>query len=687
MKIIGYIPNLRYSELKNLVAVTTLTNDSNRKHLVKDENGLYPLNLQPEKYIVAFQNKYCQGIDYKPFYKTQEQENKEAQRAEIEKVKNEAKLSLVEYLKNAVEDRYLNYIIEFSKAGIKKEKSIKYAKDKALWIAIDEIATKTKIKTAFEAYLELNYSSKYRSYVNFYIKYKEFLERGILHAGIKNTNSKKLTTEHKYLIEQYASDPRKMPFSMIAGLVNIWAIKEGFKTVSESTVRVYLKEPEVWNRIVYYRDPKRFKNTIAPYQRRNKAEFACDLWYLDASPAQFYCIDNNNKLFRPNIFIIQDVHSGKIVGVDISKSEDFFNFKGAFYNAVKLSGCLPYEIVSDNASWTKRDEFNAMKTNMLKMGLNWNKTSVGNAKSKGNIERLFHTFNSQYERYFSGHIGDGILAHREGSRIDQDHSQKTHKAIGYPTFDEAKKLIIQLVSQYNEIDTSERKAPHKIFSACTKPNSIKVEPQDFALIFLNEKRLKVTRSSIAIEINKTKFEFEPYDNVERLKMTGKTVRVHYDETDMRSVFVFDLDSDLFIGEWKLCTRINQAIANQTDRDKELIIKGNSHNKAIETVVKKQASKMRDEIVAKHGKLIEPIDPFSYRKELINASEDSELKAMYELAEINPDKVQDRPQYIHKNEYNTIPVVKEKNRLHSKKFEKQTFFPVVTPKEPDEDEDL
>jgi len=169
-------------------------------------------------------------------------------------------------------------------------------------------------------------------------------------------------------------------------------------------------------------------------------------------------------------------------------------------------------------------------------------------------------------------------------------------------------------------------------------------------------------------------------------MNGKTVRVRYDETDMRSVYVFDLKTDSFIGEWKSCERINQALANQTEKDRELIIRGESHNKAIETKIKERASKMRKEAIEQLGEPVEPIDPFSFRKEQVNANEDSELKRLYEFANIDPEKVNDRPQYAVKNPYNSDPQPKDNNRLHSKKFEKQTVFPVYVAQEPDEDED-
>jgi len=236
LEITGYIPNPSFNDLAKIKSVNTVKSDIRRGNLVKIGSG-YPLNLQPESYITEWQNRFCEGLHYETFYRNQEQEQKDKYVKKIFQTHLNADYSLFEQLLNAPEEGFNVYISEFREKGFNLVKSIKFAKDKAVWLTIIEIAKKKNIKAAHKMYLEIEYSNKYRSYQNFCSRYKVLTKEkniNVLPVRIgKESPNKKLTPFHINLMEGYAAHPKKYTFNMIAELINYEAIKQGLVEQSE----------------------------------------------------------------------------------------------------------------------------------------------------------------------------------------------------------------------------------------------------------------------------------------------------------------------------------------------------------------------------------------------------------------------------------------------------------------------
>lgn len=491
-------------------------------------------------------------------------------------------------LKECIYKKYLDFYPTYHKqfAG-HKTKSDKYAKNHAIFSCINDFYLEhgnDLLKTIFKLYSKLPLQSKITNYISFVRKVKTISELGIDNCIVNKLNGKggnrQITNSfHIGIVEKLYSDPHKYKQPHIHRALKESCLKYNKTIPSLSWVKYHLGKTEVKNRLCEFRHGlKKYQDTVSTYTPRQKALYAGDLYMMDGTPLQFQCINEKGKIIRLNLYVVLDAYSGKIVGFDLSLSEDKHAVINSLHQAFNLHGHLPYEILHDNFSATKTDEFKILAEKLKVLGVTFRAAKVGNAQDKANVERFFNTFQSKYCSLMDGYLGEGITSKRKDARANPEFLEEKYK-IGLPNIHEQKLNIIQLLNMYNVCENTDLTSCSKLYAQSEKPNVKQIDKADFSTLFWKEKIVKVSRSMVKLTILKTDYTFEIYDNEHKNLLNGLTVSCRYDESDLSIIHLFDLETKMFICECKGNYKLHQALANQTEKDKLELYKQSAKKKS------------------------------------------------------------------------------------------------------------
>lgn len=548
----------------------------------------------------------------------------------------------------AEEEDYMNYFYMFSDPYYlnNHEKRILTTKRYAVLKTCKEFTDSKRftIKDVFEAYKSTETHS-ITHYISFLRKLKEFRQKdsvSCIHGSINQKYTSKVNPFVVLQIKGYLSHPNKYSYNLIKGWVND-SIKEvndkdgkDYSTISKSTVARYYMNNR--NEINYYREGKKaFDTDMRPYLPRITALNAGSLMQMDGSPIQIFCWNHPDKWkkdgkrqIRLNLFVIRDAYSGKITGYDMSEHEDRYNIIASIKMMVNRHNHLPAEIVHDNFSASKTDEFKAIKSQLEDKGVKVRAAKVGNAQDKGEVERYFGTFQSRFQRLIDGYLGEGIKSKRANGRISEEFINKCQKENGLYGYDEMRQIIAKLIETYNQTAINEKydgKTPNQLYDESEKPYVIPVNALDYARIFWLYKEVTVRKSMIINEVRKSKRHYEIWDNDKKLLVNGRKVRIYYEEDEASEIHVFTLDNK-FICTCKQHVQIHEAYVDQQVGEGERIMKHVAHRDTIYGYIDNIASEDVKKADQFFGKTCDLVPAMTREKQKINNAETQVLLNQY-----------------------------------------------------------
>lgn len=509
-------------------------------------------------------------------------------------------------------------------------------------------------KDVFEVYKGFDVAS-ITNYKSFLRKLADFRQDGAATCTHKRINENykdryKLNSYVDYLIYTYLCDPAYHSYNSIKTWVNNSILdfndKHGteFSTISKSSIAQYYRKNR--NEINYYRKgKKRFDTDTRPYLPRITAKNAGSLYQMDGTPVQIFCWNpEKTQKIRLNLFVIRDAYSGKITGFDMSENEDRYNIIAALKMSVNVHGHLPAELVSDNFSASKTDEYKAIKKFMEDRGVVVRAAKVGNAQDKGEVERFFGTFQSRFQRLIDGYIGEGIRSKRDNGRISEEFITKCHKENGLYGYDEMMKIIAELIAIYNSSEINEKygtKTPNQLYAESDRPFVKELNALDYAQMFWLNKEVQVKKSMIINEVHKSKRYYEIWDNELKLRLNGEKVRIFYEENDASDIHVFTLDGE-FVSTCSQHAQIHEAFVDQQEGEGDRIIRHVSHRNAAYTCVENKATERQKKAEEFVGIGIELLTPITQEKRKLNDAESQALlKHFYDAKDINPNDIKER----------------------------------------------
>ena len=470
----------------------------------------------------------------------------------------------------------------YKQMGVKFDDLATYAKKHAVWEVIlsyyAEEGLAHDLRELHKAYCML--------YPNHYVynamcaAIKRARENGIENILVKQSGGKTWSKFDDVIdawVMQVLSSGKKYSRAKIHKLVCELCEETGREKPSLTTVKNKVRE--LFPLVNEGRTGKdnNFYNKL-PYQGIKKALHSDDQFQIDGWRLPFYM-----KGFETlTLFWVLDACSGKVVGYHIDRTENTETILKGLENAVTDTGCLPYEILSDNHSFNKTKEAEYFKENIEKLGCKWNISS--NPRRKSLVERSFKTFGEQLCKDEYGYIGEGILTKNPDGRPSQELIDKYAKEGGWLTEEQIKLIAIKLVDAYNNRVDKEGKTPIIRYKENKQTNIIKVDKLDCLRLFVRESEYIVRRGQINIERAGVVYEFQ-LNKEQYLNLNDKKIRVRYSDFD--EIYLFDIETDDAIG----CVPRKQyacgAMINQTEEDKQKFFKHKGRLKGIQNGTKQQ----------------------------------------------------------------------------------------------------
>lgn len=140
---------------------------------------------------------------------------------------------------------------------------------------------------------------------------------------------------------------------------------------------------------------------------------------------------------------------------------------------------------------------------------------------------------------------------------------------------------------------------------------------------------------VEFAIEKVKFQYEIYDNSQKLELHSKKVRLRYNPKDLERIFLYELETDVTICECRQKLTTAQTAVEMTETDKENILKHSSKNKSFVQSIKDKLNESMEKgmnVIGANAGDFEPIDPVVLRKENQNDKEDCELMEFFNINE-------------------------------------------------------
>ena len=595
------------------------------------------------------------GIEYfEQKIEREELERKERLQKEKERKENKEFSALENAYKNNWHEHFYFYMDFFANRPAEKQKELakRYAQNLAYWLEMVNITGgKWKqhgtLKKAFEYHCrlrtELGIITSFEEYNRFTVflnnvrnavRYNKGIEESIVHRGINQPKRQSTSDFHKMVLLELLSHPKRYSYPKVTDLMNHVCEQNNYNTISESWVKQQMSSsnPEFRNLVMATRaGEKHFKSSLQKYAVREQTTLPGDVWMIDGSPIQFWCWSKNGKKYtRLNLFVVVDVSSRKVVGFDISYSEDKYNVMNALQMAVSREKHLPSEIVSDHFSAKKSEEIQHIKTLFEEMGCRWRHHTVGNPQDKVYVERFYGVFQSVFCAIYDDYLGKGIGSRDPSGNPSPEFLKEAVKKDGYLGEDEMKQRISLLIGLYNQTARKGIKAPNEAYKLI-KPNVSELDLSKTALIFWKTTKNTIRNSMIKIKVKNKEYTFDLHGTQNKLKLNGTTVRVRYDENLLDSVAVFDYHSDEFICECQASVKLVTASVNRTEKDDLNIYKHASENKSFVRDIEKIKTEIIDKGLEEAGlQVLELPHPLQLSKNQINDQESMSMINYYAM---------------------------------------------------------
>lgn len=238
----------------------------------------------------------------------------------------------------------------------------------------------------------------YRSLERSYKRYKKDSYSSLVHGGIGNDNKTKITGAIADFILATYCLPNKPMIPTVLALYDDHRKENGWPTLSESAIQMYLDKPEVKRIWFLARHGKEeYKKVFGHKLSRDRSQwFPNAYWAIDGSKLDWIHYQDNDlgmaaKLKMNPLF---DVYSEVILGSSYSETENHVDHFTAIKAAVNFSGKRPFKLTYDNQSGHKSKRMQELYNNIVaKHGGVHNPTK---AYEKSNpVEQIFNRFQQQ----------------------------------------------------------------------------------------------------------------------------------------------------------------------------------------------------------------------------------------------------------------------------------------------------
>ncbi len=532
------------------------------------------------------------------------------------------------------------------------ERAMRYGEQHSLWARLVELRQQKPRVTVAALFPAYNYlqPGDYKSAASFgnalraAIAHAGNLAQFIRHGNEGNKNASNHTAEHELLIRKLASQGRGYDAAYIFKKANQVCELEGWPQMEDASwVRKYLARPDVKADIGAYRYGDSYARTQLPYLRMETALYANDQWQIDGWEIPFYYIvkvEKDGKIRwsyqKLKIVAVLDAHSNKLVGYAFGKQENTDVIMHALRNAVRRTGKLPAEIVSDNHAFNQTKESAYFKEQLKARGTEWTKTM--NPQYKSLVERFFDKFNNEYCKPVQGWTGASPHDRRRNVRPKPELKTEYLKAAHTYESGEIIALVARLVETYHEapLTTRTTRTPNEVYEASEQPNAHEVDAADLMHLFWKTTRVTVRRGMVTLERNGKKHTYtlsaEDYH-----RWNTKEVEVRYDD-DFAQALLLHPTTGATIDLLERDVPTHGAKVNQQPDDMSRLAKRKHLQQQIRQVSRKSNQDLQQKVEEAHGVLpLDLLDPITSSKDVrLSARAEYEVQQLLQEHGVNED---------------------------------------------------
>ena len=467
------------------------------------------------------------------------------------------------------------FIAEFKVYQIPKNKISPYCKTYAalkLLTQFEHLKIHEKYNL-YNAISDAGFSFQSTNIDYFYAKYADVLEfglvRSITHKGVSNKNANKVTKTHEDLVGHFYRNGNKLSRKDILQKVNTALKLKNLQPISLTTVKRILLNTYNKNLDDMVRNGETWtKNTILPFLIRSEPENSGDHYQIDATKLQIYCKDGNREGAFLWIAVVIDGCSRQIMGFAIADKETPNLYAKALKSAFSRANWLPAEILRDNYwGYTRDNELADLIQQTSSLGVIWRAHKVGNPRDKGIVESFNHTFNTVFCKQIAGYIGEGIKSKNINARPNPDLLTFMKKNKLLPNTDEVILRVTANIHKYNQNGTHNNKiSPLEKFQLKPPKNTIVLNSEADALLYFKKKIVKVSRSTICVNVNDCSHFYRLSEADLILKLHNTMIQVRYDPHNTLLIYLFTELESKFIARLVEVPIIPLAQINQTIDD-------------------------------------------------------------------------------------------------------------------------
>lgn len=538
------------------------------------------------------------------------------------------------YLKDFIPYRQI-----YKDLGMNEEKTIEYAQHHAVWVEVLKIhgeKSRQGLRNLWEAYCRL-YPDRYvynRMNACINICKTEGIQRLLVRKQSETSRRVYHSLYDKWILDALSSG-KGYSRATIHRLVCEVAKINGYKEPSLTTVKNKCREllPLV---SASRNGQDRDVSSKLPYASMERPTVSNMQWQIDGWRLPFY-MEGFKTL---TLFFVLDACSGKVVGYEIAPSESTETILSGLEDAVEKTGVLPLEIVSDNHSFNKTSEAEHFKDELnKKAGIVW--TVSSDPRRKSFVERSFKTFGEKFCKLEQGYVGEGIRTRNRNGRTTQELLDQYTKAGHWLDAEHIELIAIKCIEAYNNDKGQDGKTRNERYEANKDVNNENtISLIDRMRLFIRSAKYKVSRGQINITRENVKYEFQLRASLFN-QWNDKEVNVRYVNFD--EIYLFEVDTDKFIGTVPRKQLIHSALADQTEEDKEKLFKHKGRLAGI-----KNARKQSQIMVSKNAYEIDPNAAYAMNarltpKDIVEEfKENGQLKAIAEQRGIELDLVPKMP---------------------------------------------
>jgi transposase InsO family protein len=363
-----------------------------------------------------------------------------------------------------------------------------------------------------------------------------------------------------------------------------------------STLKRYFTNPTVKN-LVFQKRNRGDVDALTgffPFLDRLRCSQRNMQWQLDADRIPFHCNEGGTAI-KPVYYLVVDNHSGDAIGYSLSLSENGASAVDAIRMAVYNTGCLPYELLTDNAPCYLSDEFKSLITLAEFYGCRYRTARIKNPNDKSVVEQTFRSIHAIF-RTISGYIGHRVKARRRDSFPNEEQKKLAAKPEYIRDYCGIAAMLPDAIIRFRNHSFSGKPCIKQVYDSSLSPKDGILELWKIGKLFWVTEQMKVRGNRIKFKYKGLEYKFRILDTRLGLKVNGTVVSGRFSPFDPSRLLIYHRMTDVFIAELNGHDAIYTLEEDMTEYDKKEFAEYNNKLKTMKTEHSELLDKKKKEAI-------------------------------------------------------------------------------------------